>query len=65
MTDAEREQGEARIADLQRRIAELRARLPKHSPPTAMLVELDELEDEVARAEGATANTADGAAIRR
>lgn len=33
------------ISVLERRIAELRARLPKHSAPTAMMVELDELED--------------------
>ncbi len=35
----------AKISDLQRRIAELRARLPKHSAPTEMMLELDELED--------------------
>lgn len=46
MTDAERS---ARVRELERRIAELRARLPKHSPPTAMLVELDELDDELHR----------------
>lgn len=38
-----------RIAELQCQIAELRARLPKHSPPTAMMVALDELEDELER----------------
>lgn len=36
-----------RIRELERRIADLRARLPKHSPPTSMLVEIDELEDEL------------------
>ncbi len=42
-----------RIADLEARIADLRARLPKHTPPTAMMVELDDLEVELeeARAE--------------
>ncbi len=35
----------AEIQTLERRIAELEARLPKHSPPPAMLIELDELED--------------------
>ena len=40
-----------RIKDLKQRIAELRARLPRHSPPASMLVELDELEDELARLE--------------
>jgi len=34
-----------RIRELERRIAELRARLPKHSAPPGMLIELDELED--------------------
>jgi hypothetical protein len=48
VTDAERL---ARIEELQQRIAELRARLPRHTPPTAMMVELDELEDELARVE--------------
>ena len=46
MTEAERL---ARIAELERRIAELRARLPRHTPTTRMLVELDELEDELAQ----------------
>jgi hypothetical protein len=46
MTEQERQK---RIADLMQRIADVRARLPKHSPPTAMLVEIDELEDELAR----------------
>ena len=38
-----------KIRELERRIAELRARLPKHSAPTAMMVELDELEDALRR----------------
>ena len=42
-----------RIKDLKQRIAELRARLPRHSPPASMLVELDELEDELRRLEDA------------
>jgi len=46
MTEAERL---ARMAELERRIAELRARLPRHTPTTRMLVELDELEDELAQ----------------
>ena len=41
--------GAERIRELERRIAELRARLPKHSAPTAMMVELDELEDALRR----------------
>jgi hypothetical protein len=39
-------QGE-RIAQLEKEIAELTARLPKHSVPAAMLIELEELEEEL------------------
>jgi uncharacterized small protein (DUF1192 family) len=38
-----------RIAQLEAEIAELRARLPKHSVPPAMILELEDLEDELAR----------------
>ncbi len=37
------------IAELERRIADLKARLPKHSVPPAMLQELEDLEEELAR----------------
>lgn len=37
----------AQIAELEERIADLQARLPKHSVPTSMLVELDELEEQL------------------
>ncbi len=43
----------ARIRLLEQRIAEVRARLPRHSPPASMLVEIDELEDELAKLQGA------------
>jgi len=36
-----------RIAQLEEQIAELKARLPKHSPPPSMLIQLDEMEDEL------------------
>ena len=36
-------------ADLQRRIEDLRARLPAHSVPPGMLIELEELEDQLHR----------------
>ncbi len=44
-----------RIAELERQIEELNARMPKHSPSVSMLVELDELDAalEQARAEAA------------
>lgn len=35
------------VAELERRIADLRARLPKHSVPPAMLQELESLEEEL------------------
>lgn len=43
------------IAELEARIAELRSRLPKHTPPPSMLIELDELEDALERAYAASA----------
>jgi polyhydroxyalkanoate synthesis regulator phasin len=36
-----------RIAQLERQIEELKARLPKHSVPPAMIVELEELEEQL------------------
>lgn len=36
-----------RIAQLEAEIADLQARLPKHSTPPAMLIQLEELEDEL------------------
>ncbi|MCS7283691.1 MAG: histidine kinase [Anaerolineae bacterium] len=40
---------DARIQELKQRIADLRARLPKHTPPPSMLQELEDLEEELAR----------------
>ena len=37
-----------RITQLEEQIAELKARLPKHTPPPSMLIQLDEMEDELA-----------------
>jgi hypothetical protein len=37
-----------RIAQLEEQISELKARLPKHSPLPSMLIELDEMETELA-----------------
>ena len=39
-----------RVVELERRIAELKARLPRHSIPPSMLLELDELEEQLAQA---------------
>ncbi len=41
-----------RVAELERRIADLRARLPRHSVPPAMLQELESLEEELERLVG-------------
>jgi hypothetical protein len=41
---------EARIAELEERIADLRARLPRHSVPPAMVIEMEELEEELEQA---------------
>ena len=42
MTDQER------IAELEERIADLKTRLPKHSVRASMLIELEDMEDELA-----------------
>ncbi len=36
-----------RIAQLKKQISELEARLPKHSVPAAMIIELEDLEEEL------------------
>jgi HAMP domain-containing protein len=36
-----------RIEELERSIADLKARLPRHSVPASMLIELDDLEEEL------------------
>jgi hypothetical protein len=45
MTDAER------VEYLHRAIADLKARLPKHSVPAAMMVELEDLQEELRQLE--------------
>ncbi len=40
----------AQITELKKRIADLKARLPRHSTPPAMLIELEDLEEELERA---------------
>lgn len=39
---------ETRIAELEEAVASLKARLPRHSTPPAMLIELEDMEDELA-----------------
>jgi hypothetical protein len=48
MSQKEKRQ-EARIQELEREIADLKARWPKHSVPPAMLTRLEELEEELER----------------
>jgi polyhydroxyalkanoate synthesis regulator phasin len=36
-----------RIDQLERQLAELKARLPKHSVPPVMIIEMEELEEEL------------------
>ncbi len=40
---------EERIRELEQRIADLKARMPKHSVPPAMIMDLEELEEELER----------------
>ena len=45
-----------RIAELQDQIEQLKARLPKHSVPAAMIIELEDLEDELETLHGRVAS---------
>lgn len=38
-----------RIAELEEQIADLKARLPRHSVPASMLIELEDMEEELER----------------
>jgi len=44
------EEGAARVAELEKQLADLQARLPAHSVSPSMIAELDELEEELALA---------------
>jgi hypothetical protein len=37
-----------RVEELERRLADLKARMPAHSIPPSMMIELDELEEQLA-----------------
>ena len=45
---------EERIAELEMRLADLKARLPAHSIPATMLIEMEDIEDELERLRKAT-----------
>ncbi len=42
----------AHIAELEERLADLKARLPAHTTPPSMIAEMDELEDALLKAQG-------------
>ena len=48
---AESDGSAARVAELEKRLADLQARLPAHSIPPSMIAELDELEEALAHAQ--------------
>lgn len=50
-----------RVAELKRRIADLRARLPRHSIPPAMVQELESLEEELEQLVGQSEEVEDEA----
>jgi hypothetical protein len=49
-----------RITQLEHRVADLRARLPKHSIPPAMLIELEDLELELEQLRAEAAQVDEG-----
>lgn len=48
----EEKRRETRLQELEQEIADLKARWPKHSVPPAMLMRLEELEEELERLKG-------------
>jgi len=54
MTDDAREK---KINELRERIEDLKARLPKHSVPAVMLIELEDLEEELEELEAGGSNS--------
>jgi transcription elongation GreA/GreB family factor len=46
-TQGEQAARRERLAQLEKRLVELKGRLPKHSVPAAMIIELEDLEDEI------------------
>ncbi len=53
------ESANRRVVELEERIADLMARLPKHSTPPSMLIELDDLEEELEQARAKAARQED------
>ena len=46
----DRQELESEIAEIQARLADLKARLPAHSTPPGMMAELDELDEQLVAA---------------
>jgi len=55
MTNADHEATQRRIAEVKDRLANARARIPKHDIPAPLMAEIDECEQELARLEAAQA----------
>lgn len=51
MIDTSSDGSAALVAELEKRLADLQARLPAHSVPPSMIAELDELEEALAHAQ--------------
>jgi hypothetical protein len=49
MSNADPEATQRRIAQVKERLANARARIPKHDIPAALMAEIDECEQELAR----------------
>jgi HAMP domain-containing protein len=49
-TESPPSESAARVAELEKQLADLQARLPAHSVPPSMIAELDELEEALAQA---------------
>ena len=54
-------ENEKRIAELKKKIEEVTQRLPRHSVPAAMMIELEELEEELERLEADCRGESEGA----
>ena len=52
MLEPSQDRAAQRITDLEQRLADLQARLPAHSVPPAMMMEMEEIEEELARLRG-------------
>jgi polyhydroxyalkanoate synthesis regulator phasin len=54
---------QAQIEDLQQRLEDARARIPKHTPPPALMAEIDEMEENLAHLQAMHEANADASRI--